>query len=611
MPRVGEEFAGYRLLAVLGRGGMSVVFHGENPRTGSAVAVKLLAPELATDDVFRARFLQESRLAASLNHPNIVPIYDMGAHEDLLFIVMRYVPGSDLKHLLRRREAPVTAEQVLHILDQVARALDHAHRVGLVHRDVKPANVLVQRGESIDDPDHAYLADFGISKHASSHTGLTPTGQFLGTIDYIAPEQITGRDLDGRADLYSLGCVLYEALTGRLPFEKEQDAAKIWAHVEETATAPSILRPELGHAIDTVISRALAKDPRARYASGKDFVEAARSALRAHDATPETALRASGSTGWHQPVDHSRPGSDPVADTSAQAAPDVAVPGPFGAGPPDARPDSGEPPPPARGSGPPPAGGGEGRRSRWLTPAAMALLLAVAVAGLAFGLSQRDSGGGNNPDSSVGSSPMPGSGSMSPPAGSPAVSTGAGVLMQILGDTNSEGDAKGYIPTSSCQQVTDAQVSCAPRAHGADSVTFERFGRLDALYAAYLDRVQQLSGTRPRMTDRARGNCSRHLSSGEVSWNHAYQHPRNFTIAQVATGTLSSEVAGGRLFCILVQGREHVVWTSNDINTLGDLVGYGGHADTFAWWRVVHHSMGPAMTGMSPRALSPSMSTSP
>ena len=280
-PMVGEEFAGYRLVGVLGRGGMSVVYQAENARIGSTVALKVLAPELASDDIFRARFLQESRIAASLNHPNVIPIYDMGPHDDLLYIAMRFVPGSDLREILRR-DRTLTPAQGLLMIHQAARALDHAHRAGLVHRDVKPANMLVQRGVD-DDPDHVYLADFGISKHALSRTGLTPTGQFMGTIDYIAPEQIQGHVVDGRADIYALGCVLYEALTGQVPFVKEADAAVIWAHVEEMPTAPSRLRPELGTAVDDVMARVLAKNPADRYASGREFVEAARTALATKD----------------------------------------------------------------------------------------------------------------------------------------------------------------------------------------------------------------------------------------------------------------------------------------------------------------------------------------
>ena len=279
LPMVGEDFAGYRLRSVLGRGGMGVVFEAENPRLGSVVALKVLPPELAADDLFRARFLQESRIAASLNHPNVIPIYDAGPCDGLLYIAMRYVAGRDLRAVLKAHEH-ISPAQALMLIGQAGRALDAAHRRGLVHRDVKPANILIERGAD-DEPDHVYLADFGITKHALSRSGLTATGQFVGTIDYIAPEQIQGKSVDGRADIYSLGCVLYECLTGRVPFLKDLDAAVIWAHVEELPTAPSAVRAELPRGIDDVIARALAKDPNDRYPTAHEFIGAARAALEA------------------------------------------------------------------------------------------------------------------------------------------------------------------------------------------------------------------------------------------------------------------------------------------------------------------------------------------
>src|SRR5689334_4843297 len=284
LPMVGDELAGYRLRGVLGRGGMSVVYEAENPRLGSTVALKVLAPELSTDDVFRARFLKESRTAASLNHPNVIPIYDMGTHEDLLFIAMRYVAGQDLRAVLRAKHV-LAPEQAVLVCGQAGRALDVAHRHGLVHRDVKPGNILVEHGADEDEPDHIYLTDFGITKHASSRSGLTATGEFMGTIDYIAPEQIPGLPVDGRADIYSLGCVLYECLTGRVPFAKDVDAAVIWAHVEEMPTTPSTLQPTLPREIDEVIGKALAKDPADRYATCREFIAAARGAIGAPAAT--------------------------------------------------------------------------------------------------------------------------------------------------------------------------------------------------------------------------------------------------------------------------------------------------------------------------------------
>jgi YVTN family beta-propeller protein len=278
LPLVGEEFAGYRLVSVLGRGGMSIVFQAENPRLGNVIALKVLDPSLAGDDIFRTRFLEESRIAASMNHPNVIPIHDMGASDGLLYIAMRYVTGTDLRQMLKKR-GRLPAETAVFLLEQAARALDAAHRRGLVHRDVKPGNLLVERGNAGSDPEHVYLADFGITKQLGARTGLTSSGQFLGTIDYVAPEQIRGISVLGMADQYSLGCVLYECLTGRVPFEKDLDAAIIWAHVEESPTLPTVLRPDLPPAIDDVFARVLAKDPGDRYESCKDFMTAAREAL--------------------------------------------------------------------------------------------------------------------------------------------------------------------------------------------------------------------------------------------------------------------------------------------------------------------------------------------
>jgi len=278
LPLVGEEFAGYRLVSVLGRGGMSIVFRAENPRLGNVIALKVLDPSLANDDIFRTRFLEESRIAASMNHPNVIPIHDMGSSDGLLYIAMRCVTGTDLRQMLKKR-GRLPAETAVFLLEQAARALDAAHRRGLVHRDVKPGNLLVERGNEGADPDHVYLADFGITKHMGSRTGLTSSGQFLGTIDYVAPEQIRGISVLGLADQYSLGCVLYESLTGRVPFEKDLDAAIIWAHVEESPAQPTMLRPDLPPAIDEVFARVLAKNPGDRFESCKDFMTAAREAL--------------------------------------------------------------------------------------------------------------------------------------------------------------------------------------------------------------------------------------------------------------------------------------------------------------------------------------------
>jgi serine/threonine-protein kinase len=255
---------------------MSVVYRAENPRLGNVVALKLLAPELAEDESFRERFVRESRTAASMAHPNIVPIYDAGDAEGVLYIAMRYVEGPDLKALARGPERLGTA-RVLRIGGQVASALDAAHARGLIHRDVKPANILLETGAEGDD--HAYLADFGLTKHVESHSGITGSGQFVGTIDYMAPEQIEGRDVDARADIYALGCVLYECLAGSTPYTRETEVAVLWAHMRDDPPTLSSTRPDLPPAVDDVLAKALAKDPAQRYETCGGLVADLREAL--------------------------------------------------------------------------------------------------------------------------------------------------------------------------------------------------------------------------------------------------------------------------------------------------------------------------------------------
>jgi serine/threonine protein kinase len=264
----------YVLGQVLGRGGMGVVYRATHVHLGREVALKLLAPELNTNDEFRGRFLRESRLAASLDHPNVITVYDAGDFNGTLYIAMRYVEGVDLAQLLRKqgRLDPLAA---LSLLDQVADALDAAHEHGLIHRDVKPANVMIASGR-------CYLTDFGLTKDAGASpasAGLTRTGMFLGTLHYAAPEQIEGAEVTAATDIYALGCVLYECLTGTTPFTKETDVALMFAHVSEMPRPPSELRPDLPAALDEVVAKAMAKSPQDRYATCGELIAAARAAV--------------------------------------------------------------------------------------------------------------------------------------------------------------------------------------------------------------------------------------------------------------------------------------------------------------------------------------------
>jgi WD40 repeat protein/tRNA A-37 threonylcarbamoyl transferase component Bud32 len=266
---IGAELGGYRLESVIARGGMGVVYLAEHRRLERQVALKVLAPELAESDGFRERFLQESRIAAGLNHPNVIPIHDAGEADGVLFIAMRYVEGVDLADLIDR-DGPLPVTRALAIVSQVAGALDAAHARGLVHRDVKPGNVLIAEG------DHAYLTDFGVTKQVSdSVVGMTAAGEVLGTVAYMSPESIEGEEADHRADVYSLGCVLYECLTGSPPFEGSRPMAVMFAHVQEEPPAASASRPELPVALDAVVARALAKEPDQRYSTCRELAQAA------------------------------------------------------------------------------------------------------------------------------------------------------------------------------------------------------------------------------------------------------------------------------------------------------------------------------------------------
>ncbi|WP_406214592.1 serine/threonine-protein kinase [Streptomyces decoyicus] len=275
----GRRIAEYLLQDEIGRGGMAVVYRAEDLRLGRTVAVKLLAPELARNDTFRQRFAHESRVAAAIDHPHIVPVFEAGETDGVLYIAMRYVRGRDLRALLDR-DGPLSLETACRIALQVASALDAAHAHDLVHRDVKPGNILIAEGTDSDRPEHAYLTDFGLTKKSLSLTGFTSVGQFVGTLDYVAPEQISGRPVDGRCDVYSLACVLFEMLTGAPPFRRDDDMALLWAHQYDPPPAATELRPDLPEAVDAVFAEALAKVPEDRSETCRGFVAALRAAGR-------------------------------------------------------------------------------------------------------------------------------------------------------------------------------------------------------------------------------------------------------------------------------------------------------------------------------------------
>ncbi len=271
----GAEFAGYRIERRLGRGGMGIVYLAVEAGLERRVALKLVAPDAAADDVFRARFAHESRIAASIEHPNVVPIYAAGEHEGIPFIAMRYVSGSDLNRKLISG-GRLEPRRAVALIGQVAAGLDAIHAAGLVHRDVKPANVLLSGSEASE---HAYITDFGVARNVASTSGLTKTGRFVGTLDYVAPEQIRGGEIDARADVYALGCLLFKLLTGEVPFPRDGEAARLYAHLNDEPPAASLFTPMVPKALDRVIARAMAKSPDARFPSAGDLGRAADAAL--------------------------------------------------------------------------------------------------------------------------------------------------------------------------------------------------------------------------------------------------------------------------------------------------------------------------------------------
>jgi tRNA A-37 threonylcarbamoyl transferase component Bud32 len=266
------ELDGFLIEAVAGRGGMGVVYKARQSRPDRVVALKVIATDLAQDDAFRARFQRESSIAAQIEHPNVIPVYAVGESDGVLYIAMRFVDGTDLRTLLAQ-EGRLAPHRAAAIVDAVGQALDAAHSHGLVHRDVKPANILIS--PSTGGRDHVYLSDFGLSRHIEGSGGLTGTGAFLGTIDYVAPEQARGERVDARTDVYSLGCVLFQALTGTVPFPLDNDLAKLYAHDQKSPPSALERAPDLPQAFEAVLARAMAKAADERYLSAGDLGRAA------------------------------------------------------------------------------------------------------------------------------------------------------------------------------------------------------------------------------------------------------------------------------------------------------------------------------------------------
>ncbi len=360
----GSRIAGYRLEERIGQGGMAVVFRARDEGLGRLVALKILAPTLAGDAAFQRRFISESRAAAAIDDPHIVPVFAAGEADGVLFIAMRYVAGGDA-HSLLDREGPLPPGRVAAIISPVASALDAAHGAGLLHRDVKPSNMLmdVLPGR----PDHVYLSDFGLSKAVASTSGMTRAGEVMGTLDYMAPEQIAGQPVDGRTDQYALACSAFELLTGAPPFRRDEPTAVMYAHLSESPPRLTSRRPGLPQAADGVLSTALAKAPGDRYASCGQFADALRDAFGfpRYDSGPTVMAEAT-----HPPTEIARPApgvaDPPTTLTSIPAARNAFT-------------DPGQPPPGSDTAQPP------RRLRRRVVVAALAAVI-VAAAGLTVSL---------------------------------------------------------------------------------------------------------------------------------------------------------------------------------------------------------------------------------
>ncbi|MFI5779271.1 serine/threonine-protein kinase [Nocardia sp. NPDC051570] len=367
----GDVFAGFTIERLLGQGGMGSVYLARHPRLPRLTALKLLNRELFTDAEIRARFDREADLAAQLDHPNIVAVYDRGIEDDLLWISMQYVDGVDAATVNPYSMPP---ERAVQIIEGVAAALDYAHSSGVLHRDVKPANILLARSGG-GKGERVFLTDFGIARLREDSTHLTQAGMFTATLAYASPEQMTGAELDHRSDQYSLACALYWMLTGSAAFDSEDPSEVIRGHLQLPVPSASVRRPGLSPAVDSVIARAMAKRPIERFATCSDFAAAAKRALTVAAVRVPPPLHA-------VPIPPATQSfSPPMSASVALGGPPPLPPGPPAfAGP--AAPQGYSPPPPFYPADPAPPQP-VSRRSAlpmgWIIAAAMVLAVALIV----------------------------------------------------------------------------------------------------------------------------------------------------------------------------------------------------------------------------------------
>jgi serine/threonine protein kinase len=537
--RIGTEVAGFRIESVLGRGGMSVVYVAEQIRLGRKVALKLLTTELAWDEQFRERFVRESHIAASTDHPNIIPIYDAGEADGLLYIAMRFVEGPDLKEILKRGSLGVG--RTIFLIEQLASALDAAHARSLVHRDVKPGNILVE-----ESTDHAYLTDFGVAKQTTAR-GLTSTGHFLGTVEYAAPEQIEGGPVDARTDVYALGCVLYECLTGAPPFAQGTEHAVLHAHLVDPPPSVSRARPELPQAFDGVVATAMAKAAVVRFPSCGELAHAARNAATG------TARRVDGGAPPPVAVDTIR--STPVTVPPVPSLPDPSTP----VAPPPAPPPETPAAPSSSGDAPIPA--------RRMTPLKQWVLigLLVTVAAAASGVAVYFLTGHDRSAAPL-APPQPG-----------AIHPLSDLVPSPVWQTCKEQDTPrpGAVATAACLPPANS-TTFTP-----DRLEISSFASGAAVQRAYE------SERRRHHVPRNRGRCNGLSWGGEGTWLHNPSAPG------------SSPKPGGSRFCYFAGNDVVIVWTHRKFGqaTHTDILGVareGGsdHPGLYGWWRFWHHRIG-------------------
>ena len=532
--RIGSTIAGYRIESLLGRGGMSVVYLAEHLRLGRRVALKLLSPALSADGSFRERFERESRRAAEIDHPNIIPVYDAGEEDGQLFLTMKYVQGCDLKTMIAR-DGALGPGRALYLLEQVAGGLDAAHARDLVHRDVKPANVLVE-----EPSERVFVTDFGVVKHTQS-TGVTQAGWFIGTADYAAPEQIEGGDVDRRADVYSLGCLLYECLTGQPPYARQGEMAVMHAHLTEPPPLLSSARPDLPRGLDRIVQTALAKQRDDRYATCGDLILAARSTLlQQHSSASPAASVAEAPTAATVVPD-----VDPQPVTHVPVAPAASEPPP--APPPD------RPRRPRRGRGP-------------IVAIAGLLLAAVLGGGVVFELA------GGSDGKAKAQSTTDSTGTTESTGGAAASSSLSALMPALLwrGCVPEPGARDGIVASATCGRP-DGQTGPWP-----DRWKATEYADARSLSGAF-EKIRRKHGVRID-----RGRCDRTLWSGDRPWIHADGKP------------------GGRAMCFFENGDTVIVWTHEKLGqpTHRDFLGVArltasdDHPTLYSWWRFWVHQIG-------------------